>query len=77
MIEFRMPALGAEMEAGTLLKMGAVYGFAAACVCGIVADRQTAEEPNLIAKASAVDSAIKVAILAARSWTQNIFENSL
>ena len=61
--------LNLEMEAGTLFKMGAVYGFATGCVCGIVADRQAAEEPDMVAKASAVDAAIAVAIGAACAWT--------
>ena len=37
--------LNFEMEAGTLFKMGVVYGFAAGCVCGIIAQRGEAEEP--------------------------------
>ncbi len=51
-----------EMEAGTLFKMGAVYGFAVECVYGIVADRQSAEAPDLAIKDSAVNAAIKVAV---------------
>ena len=39
--------LNFEMEAGTLFKMGVVYGFAAGCVCAIIADRTEAEEPRL------------------------------
>jgi uridine phosphorylase len=33
--------LNYEMEAGTLFKMGNVYGFAAGCVCGVVAQFKT------------------------------------
>jgi uridine phosphorylase len=57
--------LGFEMEAGTLFKMGVVYGFAAGCVCGIVAQRSEAEAPDLNIKATAVDNAVRVAIEAA------------
>ncbi|MHA3704040.1 nucleoside phosphorylase [Jatrophihabitans sp. YIM 134969] len=60
--------LGFEMEAGTLFKMGIVYGFAAGCVCGIVAQRGQAEEPDLSRKDAAVDNAIRVAIRAADGW---------
>ena len=61
--------LGFEMEAGTLFKMGTVYGFAAGCVCGIVAQRGQAEEPDLARKDAAVDNAIRVAVRAADGWT--------
>jgi uridine phosphorylase len=37
-----LKVLNYEMEAGTLFKMGAVYGFAAGCVCGVVAQRTPA-----------------------------------
>ncbi|MER3553244.1 MAG: uridine phosphorylase [Meiothermus sp.] len=57
-----------EMEAGTLLKMGNVYGFAAACVCGVIAQRTRAEQPVLEAKASAVHNAIDVALAAAERF---------
>ena len=60
--------LGFEMEAGTLFKMGTVYGFAAGCVCGIVAQRGQAEEPDLSRKDAAVDGAIRTAIRAADGW---------
>lgn len=61
--------LGFEMEAGTLFKMGTVYGFAAGCVCGIVAQRGQAEEPDLARKDAAVDNAIRVAVRTADAWT--------
>ena len=38
--------LNFEMEAGTLFKMGAVYGFAAGCVVGIIAQRSEDERPT-------------------------------
>ena len=57
-----------EMEAGTLFKMGNVYGFAAACVCGVIAQRTKAEQPVLEAKGQAVQRAIDVAVLAAERF---------
>jgi uridine phosphorylase len=60
--------LSFEMEAGTLLKMGGVYGFAAGCVLGIVAQRTEDENPDLAAKDVAVDNAVRVAIAAADAW---------
>jgi len=60
--------LSFEMEAGTLFKMGVVYGFAAGCVVGIVAQRAEDERPDLLVKDAAVDGAIRVAIAAADAW---------
>ena len=60
--------LNFEMEAGTLFKMGVVYGFAAGCVCAIIAERTEAEEPRLDEKDAAIDRAIRVAITAADTW---------
>ena len=57
--------LNFEMEAGTLFKMGLVYGFGAGRVVGIVAQRNEAEEPDPAAKDRAVDNAIRVAVAAA------------
>ncbi|MDX2006694.1 MAG: nucleoside phosphorylase [Meiothermus sp.] len=54
-----------EMESGTLFKMGNVYGFAAACVCGVIAQRTRAEQPVMESKGLAVQRAIDVAIEAA------------
>jgi uridine phosphorylase len=62
--------LNFEMEAGTLFKMGAVYGFAAGCVCAIIAQRGEAEEPLLDVKDAAVDRAIMVAVEAADRWSK-------
>lgn len=59
--------LSFEMEAGTLLKMGSVYGFSAAAVVGIIASRHEAEAPDLAAKDAAVDRAIRTAIAGAVS----------
>ena len=59
--------LNFEMEAGTLFKMGVVYGFAAGCVVGIIAQRTEDERPDLAEKDAAVDRAIRVAVAAADS----------
>jgi uridine phosphorylase len=57
--------LNYEMESGTLFKMAGVYGFEAACICGVIAQRTASESVVLDAKAGAVENAIKVAIGAA------------
>jgi uridine phosphorylase len=61
----RLNVLNYEMEAGTLFKMGGVYGFAAGCVCGVVAQRTTSEQIVLEQKSAAVERAIAVAVRAA------------
>ena len=58
----RLNILNYEMEAGTLFKMAGVYGFAAACICGVVAQRTQAEDIVLVDKDLAVKRAIEVAI---------------
>jgi uridine phosphorylase len=58
-----------EMEAGTLFKMGAVYGFAAGAVVAIIAQRNDAEAPDVDAIDAAVGKAIAVAIAAADVWS--------
>ena len=63
----RLNVLNYEMESGTLFKMGGVYGFAAACVCGVVAQRTASEQVLLDAKAGAVENAIRVAIETAQA----------
>jgi uridine phosphorylase len=69
--EYRdLGVLNFEMEAGTLFKMGAVYGFRAGCVCGIIAQRDQAEEPRLDVKDAAVEGAVRVAIEAADRWSR-------
>ena len=62
--------LNFEMEAGTLYKMGGVYGFAAGCVVGIIAQRTEDERVDLVEKDAAIDRAIQVAIAAADGWTR-------
>lgn len=69
--EYRaLGVLSFEMEAGTLLTMGAAYGFAAAAVVGIVAQRGQSESPDLAIIDQAVDNAIRVAVTAADDWSQ-------
>jgi uridine phosphorylase len=60
--------LNFEMEAGTLFKMGSVYGFAAACICAVIAERTQSENPDLEAKDRAVRDAIRVALRAAEMF---------
>ena len=59
-----------EMEAGTLFKMGAVYGFTAGAVVAIIAQRNDAEVPDVGAIDAAVGNAIAVAINAADAWSR-------
>ncbi|GIW01367.1 nucleoside phosphorylase [Roseiflexus sp.] len=65
----RLNILNYEMEAGTLFKMGLVYGFAAGCVCGIVAQRTASEAIIVERKAVAIERAIAVAVRAAVALT--------
>ncbi len=60
--------LNYEMEAGTLFKMASVYGFAAGCICGIIANRTESEEVVLHLKEQAVDNAIRVALQAVQDF---------
>ncbi len=57
-----------EMEAGTLFKIGGVYGFAAACICAVVAQRTSSEQVVLEQKDQAVERAIAVAVAATMGW---------
>jgi uridine phosphorylase len=63
----RLNVLNYEMECGTLFKMAGVYNFAAACVCGVVAQRTISENISLEQKDLAVNNAIKVAISVAET----------
>lgn len=54
--------LNYEMETGTLFKMAGVYGFKAACICAVVAQRTEAETIAIADKDEAVKRAIKVAV---------------
>jgi uridine phosphorylase len=62
--------LNYEMECGTLFKMGGVYGFAAACIAGVVAQRTASEEIVLEQKGNAVEHAIQVALTTAERVTR-------
>ncbi|WP_027882891.1 nucleoside phosphorylase [Meiothermus rufus] len=64
----RLGVINYEMEAGTLFKMGNVYGFAAACICGVIAQRTKAEKPILEAKDQAVQRAVEVALAVAERF---------
>lgn len=59
--------LNYEMEVGTLLKMAGVYGFAAGCVCAVVAQRTKAETIAIEDKDITVNKAIEVAVQAISS----------
>jgi uridine phosphorylase len=61
--------LNYEMECGTLFKMGGVYGFAAACIAGVVAQRTAGEAIVLEQKGMAVEHAIQVALATAEHVT--------
>lgn len=54
--------LNYEMEAGTLFKMSGVYGFAAACICAVLADRSRSEKVEIEKKEQAIQGAIQVAL---------------
>ena len=54
--------LNYEMESGTLLKMAGVYGFAAACVCAVIAQRTEAEDVVLEDKELAVKRCLEVVL---------------
>ena len=62
--------LNFEMEAGTLFKMGGVYGFAAGCVCGIIAQRTEDEQPRPRREGRRRRPRHRSAIAAADAWTQ-------
>ena len=63
--EYReLKVLNYEMEAGTLFKMGLVYGFAAGCVCAVLAERLLAEAVDLAVKQLAEQNAVRVALTA-------------
>lgn len=63
----KLNILNYEMECGTLFKKASVYGFTAACVCGVVAQRTTAEAIVADLKSLAIENAIRVALRAAVS----------
>ncbi|GBE91215.1 nucleoside phosphorylase [Nostoc cycadae] len=64
----RLNILNYEMECGTLFKMAGVYKFAAAAVCGVVAQRTVDEKVVLEQKEVAVKNAITTAIHAVMNY---------
>ncbi|SHJ52867.1 uridine phosphorylase [Malonomonas rubra DSM 5091] len=61
--EYRqLKILNYEMEAATLFKMGLVYGFSAACVCAVLAERCSSEKVNVEMKKQAEEGAVRVAL---------------
>lgn len=56
--------LNYEMEAAMLLKMGGAYGFAAGCICAVVAGRTESEHVVQAMKQQAEEDAITVALKA-------------
>ena len=66
--EYReLKILNYEMEAGTLFKMGLVYGFAAGCICAVLTERLVAESVDLTVKQQAEKDAVQVALAALKS----------
>jgi uridine phosphorylase len=64
----RLGILSFEMEAGTLFKIGGVYGLQTACVLAIIAQRNASEDPDLTLKDQAIDSAIRLAVATADAF---------
>lgn len=58
----RLGILNYEMEAGTLFKMGLVYGFSAGCVCAVLAERVSSEQVFVEQKRRAEENALRVAL---------------
>lgn len=58
----RLNILNYEMEAATLFKMGLVYGFAAGCICAVLAERVTGEQVVVELKKQAEEAAVRVAL---------------
>jgi uridine phosphorylase len=64
----RLNVLCYEMETGMLFKMAGVYGFAAASVCAVIAQRTQSEHMVLDQKQVSVKNAIAVALRAAEQF---------
>ncbi|MBZ5537634.1 MAG: nucleoside phosphorylase [Acidobacteriia bacterium] len=64
----RLNVLCYEMETGMLFKMAGVYGFAAASVCAVIAQRTQSEQMVLEQKQVSVKNAIAVALHAAEQF---------
>lgn len=63
----RLNILNYEMECGTLFKMAGVYNFAAAAVCGVVAQRTITEDVIFPQMDIAINNAIATAINATKN----------
>ena len=64
----RLGILNYEMEAGTLFKMAGVYGFAAACLCAVLAARETGEGVAAEQKRQAETRLLRLAVAAADAF---------
>jgi uridine phosphorylase len=64
----RLNVLCYEMETGMLFKMAGVYGFAAASVCAVIAQRTQSEHMILEQKQVSVNNAIAVALRGAEQF---------
>ena len=61
--EYRnLGVLNYEMESATLFKQALVYRIAAACVCAVIAERESSEEVAIDKKKKAEDSAIQLVV---------------
>lgn len=60
--------LNYEMESGTLFKMGLVYGFAAGCVCAVLAERVSSEQVLVEKKLQPEQDAVRVALQVVAGW---------
>lgn len=65
--------LNYEMEAGTLFKMANVYGFSAACICAIIANRTQSENPSLAQKKITEENAIQITLAALENLPSKYF----
>lgn len=72
----RLNILNYEMEAGTLFKMAGVYGFTAACICGVVARRTDDEAIEVGKKGEAIEKAIEIALRAIRTLSDRESANT-
>ena len=66
--------LNFEMESGTLFKMANVYGFAAGCVCAVIAERVQAETIDEERKKIAEENAIRVALQAVQDMQPELLD---
>ena len=60
----RLRILNYEMEVGTPFKMGLAYGFAAGCVCAVLAERTKGETVTVEKKDQVEECALRAALSA-------------